>query len=84
MYRQILMTAFSTSAHLTSKCILEEEIEYSIWDPGAKGVLEIHLIALDDILWILGPPPCHHPADMAETTGYTSPRQKHTQDIIFT
>jgi hypothetical protein len=72
------MTAFSTCTHLTSKIELEEEIEYSIRDPGAQGMLEIHLIALDGIVWVLGPPPCHHPAEMTETAGYTSPQQKHT------
>jgi hypothetical protein len=78
MCRLTLMTAFSTCTHLTGKRVLKEEIEYSIRDPGAQGVLEIHLIALDDILWVLGPPPCHHPADKAETTEYTSPQEKHT------
>jgi hypothetical protein len=30
-------------------------------------MLQIHLIALDDILWVLGPPPGHHPADSIHT-----------------
>ena len=49
--------------HLTGKWKLEKEIEYSIGDPGAQGMLQIHLIAFDDIVWVLGPPPCHHPAN---------------------
>jgi hypothetical protein len=47
-------------------------------------VLQIHLIALDDILWVLGSPPCHHPAEMADITGYISPWEKQLQVKIFT
>ena len=54
--------------HLTGKWELEKEIEYSIGDPGAQGMLQIHLIAFDDIVWVLGPPPCHHPADRTYTS----------------
>jgi len=49
--------------HLTGKWKLEKKIEYSIRDPGAQGMLQIHSIPFDNIVWVLGPPPCHNPAD---------------------
>ena len=63
----------TTSTHLTGKWKFEKEIEYSIGDPGAQGMLQIHLIALDDIIWVLGPPPCHHPADRTYTSHNAHP-----------
>lgn len=36
-------------------------------------MLQIHLIAFDDIVWVLGPPPCHHPAHRTYTSYNTHP-----------
>jgi hypothetical protein len=67
--------------HLTGERELEEEIEYSIWDPGAQCMLQIHLIALDDVVWELGPPPCHHPVGTAETVHHSS-KTTHASHIL--
>jgi hypothetical protein len=46
-------------------------------------VLQIHFIALDDVVWELGSPPGHHPAGMTEIVGYGS-KKTDTQVTPFT
>lgn len=49
-------------AHLACKVELEDEVEDSLGDLGAHGLLQVQLVALDHVVRVLGTPPDHHPA----------------------
>ncbi len=42
--------------------MLEEEVEDGGGDLGANGGAQIHLVALQHVLNVAGPPVCHGPA----------------------
>lgn len=51
-------------SYLSAERELEEEIEDPVGYPGAEGVLQIDLVALEDLVGVLGAPPHHHPGEM--------------------
>ena len=49
-------------SHLSAVGVLEEEVEDGGGDLGADGGPQVHLVALQDVLNVPGPPVCHGPA----------------------
>jgi hypothetical protein len=56
------LVIFNGFAYLSAVCVLEEEVEDGGGDLGANGGAQVHLVALQHVLNVAGPPVCHGPA----------------------
>jgi hypothetical protein len=52
--------------------VLEEEVEDGGGDLGANGGAQIHLVALQHVLNVAGPPVCHGPEHRTKVYGTLS------------
>lgn len=50
--------------YLSAEGELEEEVEYPVGYPGAERVLQVHLVALEHLVGVLGAPPHNHPREV--------------------
>lgn len=50
--------------YLTGSRQLVAEVQDRVWQAGVKRVLQIHLVALDYAVRVLGAPPQNHPRQM--------------------